>query len=108
MNATGTYMKLLALVFAGPEERQEVTIHVIYQSFRKFFGERSNVFIQECKVEETLALTPTDLNGDIERAVAAMLNEREQDVIMDCKVSYKVQPVRFLTEPVIANQILFI
>jgi hypothetical protein len=55
MNAQGTYMKLLALVFAGPEEKQEVTVHVIYQSFRKFFGERSTVLIQGCKVERNVS-----------------------------------------------------
>lgn len=108
MNATGTYMKLLAVVFAGPEEKQEVTVHVVYQMFSKFFGERSNVFIQECRIEQQLALTPNDLNGDIERAVAAMLNEREQDVTMDCTVEYKVKPVRFITEPAINTLMLFI
>jgi hypothetical protein len=93
MNAQGTYMKLLALVFAGPEEKQEVTVHVIYQSFSKFFGERSHVKIQQCKIEQPLALTPSDLNGDIERAVAEMLGEREQDVMMECKPKYGMEPV---------------
>lgn len=84
-------MKTTATIFAGPDQSQEVTVLFEGYKIRKWFGlERSTVFINLCEIVEPLDFMPSDIQTDIECAIAESQDERPEDVRFECLINYSV------------------
>lgn len=82
-------MTATAKVFgSSPEIVQNVTIQFEYYTVQKWFGDRSTVFVNFCKIEEQLHFRPTDLDIDLGIAIAEKLGERPEDIRIECDLLY--------------------
>jgi hypothetical protein len=98
-------MKCLAKIFQSPEESQEVMISFDAHKIKKFFGNKSTVFVRECNVIEPLTILPSDIQTDLTVAIAEIMMESENDIRFECLIEYQV--VVAVTE-VLDTQTLFI
>jgi hypothetical protein len=90
--------KATITIWGTPEESIEVKFQYEYRPVRKFFGERSTIFVNYVKVLEPLPFAPSDLAEDLYHAVAEDLGEHPQDVKVECDPEFTLK-LKFIVEP---------
>jgi hypothetical protein len=77
----------------GPDEdiKQEVEFKFEYDAVRKWFGERSTIFVTSLEVVTPINIEATDLQTDLEVRIAEILGEDPRDIRTDCLIEFKIQ-----------------
>lgn len=105
-------MKTTAKIISIDGLEQMVNIEFTGYSVGKWFGSGSYHYIQEVNVIDDLPFVPSDLDQDLEVAIADALHVDAIDVNMkDCTVTYQVTvPMTFveIEESKEYNEMLFI
>jgi hypothetical protein len=91
-------MKTLAKIISIDGQEQAVKIEFTEYSVGKWFGSGRYHYIQEVTVIDDLTFIPSDLDQDLEVAIADALHVDALDVNMkDCIVTYQVTvPMTFV------------
>jgi hypothetical protein len=95
-------------IFSTPDTCQLVDIEVEGHKIRKWFGEKSIVVINYCKILTPIAIDPTDLQLDVEIGIAEHEGEDHNDVRMDCEIQIADQVVILLFESIPNTEKLFV
>lgn len=86
------HAKALATIFGATEEiKQEVNISFFYQ-----YNHYSRLIeVEEVTITDHLNFQPSDLNQDLTVAIAAILIEKERDIVMcsKSKINYYVKTI---------------
>jgi hypothetical protein len=82
----------LATIYGNEEDiKQEVEFTFEYYAVRKWFGERSTIFITSIEVLTPLNIESSDLQTDLEVRIAEILGERPEDIRTECLIEFKLQ-----------------
>lgn len=79
-------MKTTCTIYGTPEQSKTVTVDFEFYPVRKWFGDRSTVFVNYCLVLDSIPFKPNDLEGDIGMVIAERLGERPEDIRFECEV----------------------
>jgi hypothetical protein len=97
-----------ANISGTPEQFQSAKIEVEFYKITKWFSEECTVFVTFCKVIDSLVFTPSNLNEDLEIAIAEALGEHPNDIRIECEVEFTVKPRKIITEKKYDTVMLFI
>lgn len=100
-------MKATAAIFGTEEQKQVVKFEYEYYPVSKWFSDDRMIFVNFCKIKESLAFSPSDIKTDLEIAIAEAIGERPQDIRFECEVEYSVKPVRII-EVSYTTEMLFV
>lgn len=95
-------------IYSDPETIQLVDIEVEDYKINKWFGPKSTVVINYCKVLTPLEIDPSDLLLDIETGIAEHEGESPNDVRIECEIEIADRVVILLFESIPNTEILFV
>lgn len=101
-------MKSTAKIYGSPEQEQIVNIEYEGYSVDKWFGDRSNYYVNFVKLSEPLKFRPSDLNQDLEFAIAEALSIPVCDVRIECQPEYQIKQTIIQISKSYATNMLFI
>jgi hypothetical protein len=84
--------KHIATIYGSDQDiKQELEFTFEYYAVRKWFGERSTIFITSIEVLTPLNIESSDLQHDLEIRIAEILAEHPEDIRTECLIEFKLQ-----------------